>query len=322
MKVAVVYGGFSSEIEISKKSGKSVAGWLRNAGYEVYEVLLTKEQWAVVVLKGNEEVLYPIDRNDFSSVIDGVKVNFDNVFIIIHGDPGENGKLQAYFELIGQKFIGCDSFSMTVSFDKYSCKRYLQDAGVHLSEDILVRKGDSYCVSDIVSRLGLPVFVKATNGGSSFGVTKVKKAEDMEAALNTAFGEGNTAIIERAITGREIDCGVYQDREGIHALPPIEIVPENEYFDYEAKYLGASQEICPARISDAETKAIQDEAVKIFRHLGCKDLVRMDFILTEDGKPYFLELNPNPGMTAQSLVPQEVREAGMTMEEFFRKIIG
>ncbi len=322
MKIAVVYGGFSSEVEISKKSGKSVAGWLRNAGYEVYEVLLTRNQWAVVMQNGDAEELYPIDRNDFSAVINGEKINFDNVFIIIHGDPGENGKLQAYFELIGQKFVGCDSFSMTVSFDKYSCKRYLQDAGVYLSDDVLVRKGDRYSVTDIVSKLGLPVFVKATNGGSSFGVTKVKKAEDMDAALETAFAEGDTAIIERALVGREIDCGVYQDSEGIHALPPIEIVPENEYFDYEAKYQGASQEICPARISAQETKAIQDEAVKIFRHLGCKDLVRMDFILTEDGKPYFLELNPNPGMTAQSLVPQEVREAGMTMEQFFVKIIG
>ncbi len=322
MRVAVVYGGFSSEVEISRKSGKSVAGWLRNAGYEVYEVLLTKERWDVVVEDGNLKGIYPIDRNDFSAAINGEKIRFDNVFIIIHGDPGENGKLQAYFELIDQPFVGCDSFCETISFDKYSCKRYLQDAGVFLSEDVLVRKGDKYDVSDIVEKLGLPVFVKATNGGSSFGVTKVKKSEDMDAALETAFKEGETAIIERAVVGREIDCGVYQDSEGIHALPPIEIVSANEYFDYEAKYLGASQEICPARISVQETSIIQEEAVKIFKHLGCKGLVRMDFILTSDGKPYFLELNPNPGMTAESLVPQEVREAGMTMEEFFKKLIG
>ncbi len=322
MKIAVVYGGFSSEVEISKKSGKSVAGWLRNGGYEVYEVLLTKERWEVVIEEGEQKGCYPIDKNDFSAVVGEEKVRFDNVFIIIHGDPGENGKLQAYFELIDQPFVGCGSFCETVSFDKYSCKRYLQDAGVYLSDDVLVRRGESYDVDAIVAKLGLPVFVKATNGGSSFGVTKVKKAEDMAAALETAFAEGETAIIERAIVGREIDCGVYLDSEGVHALPPIEIVSENEYFDYEAKYLGASQEICPARISDEETSIIQAEAVKIFKHLGCTGLVRMDFILTADAKPYFLELNPNPGMTAESLVPKEVRTAGMTMEEFFKKLIG
>ncbi len=322
MTIAVVYGGFSSEVEISKKSGKSVAGWLRSAGYDVYEVLLTRERWEVVIEDGKQKGCYPIDKNDFSAVVGGEKVRFDNVFIIIHGDPGENGRLQAYFELIGQPFVGCGSFCETVSFDKYSCKRYLLDAGVYLSDDVLVRRGDSCDVDAIVEKLGLPVFVKATNGGSSFGVTKVKKAEDMDAALETAFAEGETAIIERAIVGREIDCGVYMDSEGVHALPPIEIVPENEYFDYEAKYLGASQEICPARISAEETAVIQAEAVKIFKHLGCTGLVRMDFILTADGKPYFLELNPNPGMTAASLVPQEVRAAGMTMEEFFKKIIG
>lgn len=316
-RIAVVYGGFSSEVEISIKSGKSVAGWLRNAGYEVYEVLLTKEEWCVVEESGR----YIIDRNDFSCTIGSEKITFDKVFIIIHGDPGENGLLQAYFEMLDIPFIGSSSLVTAIAFDKYACKSYLRGKGVNLAKDLYIRKGEEISPDEILKELKLPVFVKPTNGGSSFGVSKVKKAEELPAALEVAFKEGDGVLIEEGIVGREIDCGVYKDSKGSHALPLIEIVSKNEFFDYEAKYLGASDEICPAPLDEQTTLRVQEEAVKIFDILGCTGLMRYDFMVTAEGVPYFLEANPNPGMTAASLVPQMVAQAGMKMEDFLSALI-
>lgn len=316
-KIAVVYGGFSSEVEISIKSGKTVAAWLRNAGYQVYEILLTKEQWCVV----EGEKKYPVDKNDFSCTIGSEKIKFDKVFIIIHGDPGENGLLQAYFEMLDIPFIGSSSLVTSIAFDKYACKSYLKGKGVHLAKDLYIRKGEPITTEEILKDLKLPVFVKPTNGGSSFGVSKVKKEEELAAALEVAFKEGDGVLIEEGIVGREIDCGVYKDNKGTHALPLIEIVSKNEFFDYEAKYLGASDEICPAPIDEQTTLRVQQEAIKIFDILGCTGLMRYDFIVTEEGIPYFLEANPNPGMTAASLLPQMVAEAGIRMEDFLSALI-
>lgn len=321
-KIAVVYGGYSSEWEISVQSGKSVAGWLRNAGRNVYEVVISKDSWEVLCPDGKGGTRRcPVNKNDFSCTADGETIHFDKAYIVIHGDPGENGRLQAYFELIGMPYTGCGSLCTTISFDKYACKTYLRDYGICMAPDIMLRKDDSYSPEEIVSTLGLPVFVKPTGGGSSFGVTKVKRLEGLDSALAAAFAESDTVIIEKAVEGREIDCGVYSDSTGIHALPLIQIVPENEFFDYEAKYLGASKEICPAPVTEQERELIQKEAIRIFHRLGCRGLVRMDFILGNDGRPYYLELNPNPGMTAASLVPQMVRQAGMTMEDFLTRLI-
>lgn len=310
-------------MEISIKSGKSVAGWLRNAGRNVYEVLLSREGWwAVIPSEDGDEKRWPIDRNDFTFTPEGgEKVSFGKVFIIIHGDPGENGRLQAYFEMLGITCAGCSSQCATIAFDKYACKSYLRDSGICMARDIMLRRGDICLPGTVTTEVGLPAFVKPCGGGSSFGVSKIHREEEIAPALEAAFKESDTVIIEKAVSGREIDCGVYSDKDGVHALPLIEIIPRNEFFDYEAKYQGASSEICPAPIPDADRKMIQEEAVRIFRRLGCSGLVRMDFILGIDGKPYFLEINPNPGMTAASLVPQMVREAGMTMEDFLTGII-
>lgn len=315
--IAVVYGGFSSEVEISIQSGKSVSSWLRNAGYNVYEILLLKESWNVV----DGDRSYPVDKNDFSCTIDNKKITFDNVYIMIHGNPGENGILQAYFEMLDIPFVGCSSLTTAVSFDKNTCKSYLRNVADYLAKDICIRKDGDYNIDDILKKLQLPVFVKPTNGGSSFGVTKVKHAGDLKKAIDEAFKEGDTVLIEEAVVGREIDCGVYRNKDGVFALPLIEIVSKNEFFDYEAKYLGASDEICPAPIKEDFALRVQKEAVKIFRHLGCKGLVRLDFIVTDKGEPYFLEVNPNPGMTANSLVPKMVKEKGMKMEDFLESII-
>ena len=315
--VAVVYGGFSSEAEISVQSGKSVASWLRDAGYEVCEVLLEKDCWKAVTPYGD----FPVDKNDFSFTAGGVKTVFDNVFIMIHGNPGENGILQAYFELLGIPYTGCRSLCAAIAFDKYACKCFLRDSGVSLADDIFLRKGDRYSPDGIIGRLGLPVFVKPTNGGSSFGTTKVKDACDIEEAIASAFAEGDTVIIEKAVSGREIDCSVYCDGNGVHALPLTEIIPENEFFDYEAKYLGKSREICPAEMDGELAGRISDTAIKIYNRLGCSGLVRMDFIVTGNGEIYFLELNPNPGMTSESIVPKMVRAAGMEMKDFLKSVM-
>lgn len=310
-------------MEISVKSGKSVAGWLRNAGREVYEVLISREGWWAVIPSDNgDEKRWPIDRNDFTFTPDnGKKVCFGKVFIVIHGDPGENGRLQAYFEMLGITYAGCSSQCATIAFDKYACKSYLRDSGVCMAQDIMLRRGDACSPEKIAEEIGLPAFVKPCGGGSSFGVSKVRCTDDIVPALDKAFLESETVIIEKAVSGREIDCGVYTDENGVHALPLIEIIPHREFFDYEAKYMGASSEICPAPVPDTDRENIQREAVRIFNRLGCSGLVRMDFILGIDGKPYFLEINPNPGMTAASLVPQMVREAGMTMEDFLTGIL-
>lgn len=315
--IAVVYGGFSSEVEISIKSGQSVAQWLRNASYNVYEVLLTKGEWSLI--QGDER--YPIDRNDFSCTINQNKITFDKVFIIIHGEPGENGQLQAYFEMLDIPFVGSSSLTTSIAFDKYACKSYLRNAGVHLANDLYIRKDENVSPEEILKKVRLPFFVKPTNGGSSFGVSKVKEANQLPKALEIAFAEGDGVLIEEGISGREIDCGVYRDSKGVHALPLIEIVSKNEFFDYEAKYLGASQEICPAPIDPQTTLRVQQEAIKIFETLGCKGLMRYDFIVTQEGDPYFLEANPNPGMTAASLVPQMVAQMGLSMEEFLSALI-
>lgn len=316
--LAVVYGGFTSEYHISIQSGESVAGWLRNAGRRVYGILISRDGWWVVIPGGEngQETRIPVNKNDFSAEINGEHILFDKVYIAIHGDPGENGKLQAYFDMIGVPYVGCSAVCAAIAFDKYACKSYLRSSGVPLSKDMLLRLDDDYDPDDLALAVGMPMFVKPCDGGSSFGVSKVRKVQDLPEAIDKAFEDSDSIILEKYIVGREIDCGVYDDENGVHALPLIEIISDNDFFDYDAKYNGASRELCPAPIPPLQKALVQDTAMKIYSRLGCRGLVRMDFILGLDDKPYFLELNPNPGMTSSSLVPQMVREAGMTMEKF------
>ncbi|MFA6676991.1 MAG: D-alanine--D-alanine ligase [Bacteroidales bacterium] len=312
--IAVVYGGYSSEFEVSKMSGRYVADSIDKNLYKVYEVLLTKESWTVL----NYDA--PINRDDFSFTLEGQKIKFDKIYIMIHGDPGENGLLQAYFEMLEIPYVGCSSLSSSLIFDKYASKSYLRETIIKLPRDYFIRKDAGYEVQGIVKKLGLPIFVKPNDGGSSFGITKVHKIEELEPAIEKAFAEGKTVLCEEAIAGRELTCAVYKDNEGIHSLPIIEIVTENEYFDYEAKYLGKSQEICPAPITDAQREKIQYLSKVIYRHFGCGGCIRVDYILSGESA-YFLEVNPIPGMTEESLVPKMIKAAGMTTTEFLTKMI-
>ncbi|MEN6618067.1 MAG: D-alanine--D-alanine ligase [Rikenellaceae bacterium] len=317
--VALIYGGDSSEAEVSVKSGKHMAQHIDRERYEVFEVLIKGSDWGVQLENGT---VIQIDKADFSFTDStGRKVNFDIAFIMIHGTPGENGILEAYFEMVGQPSTTCSSVVSAITFNKYACKCYLRDTGILMAREVFMRKGDNYSVEDIVARLGLPLFVKPDSGGSSFGVTKVKRAEDLHLAIEAALSEGDTVLIEECITGREMTNGVFEADGKLVRLPVTEIISKNEFFDYEAKYLGASQEICPAAIPEELSERIIDISHKMYHYLGCKGVVRMDYIVRGEDV-FFLEINTVPGMTEMSLVPQQVRAAGMTIKEFLTKLLG
>lgn len=329
--VAVIYGSDSSEWEVSVRSGEFTASQLDGSRFDVYEVFARFGAWSVVAyrLKGQERVALPegnrpvIDKTDFSAVVGGNKVKFDFAYIMQHGAPGENGLMQGYLEMLGVPHSGCNAFVSAITFDKFSCKAYLKDVDfVKCADDIFLRKGESVegLAEKAVEKLGLPMFVKPTDGGSSFGVTKVKTAADFGKAVEYAFSEGNMLIAEAAIVGRELTCAVYFNGKENVALPVIEILTDNEFFDYEAKYNGHSKEVCPAQIPDSLRIEIQETSKKIYAHLGCSGLVRVDYICAEDGL-YFLEVNTIPGMTSASLVPQMVRAAGMNMTDFLTTVI-
>ena len=329
--VAVIYGSDSSEWEVSVRSGEFTASQIDGSRYDVYEIFARFGTWSLVAYRrhGCDRVVIPqaerplIDKSDFSVMAGGQKVKFDYAYIMQHGTPGENGLMQGYLEMIGVPHSGCDAFVAAITFDKFSCKSYLKDVDfVKCADDIFVRKGESLegLSQKAVDRLGLPMFVKPTDGGSSFGVSKVKRIEDFDKAVEDAFAEGKTVMAESAIVGRELTCAVYFNGKENVALPVIEIITENEFFDYEAKYNGHSREVCPAQIPDALRDEIQAVSKKIYAHLGCAGLVRVDYIASEEGL-YFLEVNTIPGMTSASLVPQMVRAAGLSMTDFLTTVI-
>ena len=263
-----------------------------------------------------------IDKTDFSFTYNGTKIKFDYAFIMIHGNPGENGVLQGYLEMMDIPFNTCTSFVSTITFDKHSCKRFLDFSGINMAKDLFIRRED-FCFADcdsIIDRLGLPLFVKPSDGGSSFGVTKVKEPKDLAKAIKAAFEVSSSVLVEESIQGREVTNGIYTVNGEMFTLPVTEIVTDREFFDYEAKYLGQSREICPAPIGDELTRRIQQTSRKIYRYLGCKGLVRIDYFI-KDNEIYFLEMNTVPGMTAMSLVPAQVRVAGIPMQEFFNTLI-
>ena len=329
--IAVIYGSDSSEWEVSVRSGEFTASQIDGARYDVYEIFARFGDWSLKAYRrnGGERVLLKEDERpqickcDFSVSLGGEKVKFDYAYIMQHGTPGENGLMQGYLEMLGVPHSGCNAFVAAMTFDKFSCKSYLKNVDyVKCADDIFVRKGEPLggLAQKAVDKLGLPMFVKPTDGGSSFGVTKVKKLEDFDKAVELAFSEGNMLLAEAAVVGRELTCAVYFDGDALQALPVIEIITENEFFDYEAKYQGLSREVCPAEIPDTLRDRIQEVSKKIYAHLGCSGLVRVDYICSGEDL-YFLEVNTIPGMTSASLVPQMVRAAGLSMTEFLTTVI-
>ena len=328
--IAVIYGSDSSEWEVSVRSGEFTASQLDGTRYNVFEIFARFGNWSLRAYRMNGDARHEVqqetvivDKTDFSVMLDGVKIKFDYAYIMQHGTPGENGLMQGYLEMLGVPHSGCNAFVSAITFDKFSCKSYLKNVDfVKCAEDIFLRKGEAAddLAQKAVEKLGLPMFVKPTDGGSSFGVTKVKSVGDFDKAVEYAFSEGNMLIAEAAIVGRELTCAVYNNGKENVALPVIEIITDNEFFDYEAKYNGHSKEVCPAHIPDSLRDEIQETSKKIYAHLGCAGLVRVDYICASDGL-YFLEVNTIPGMTAASLVPQMVRAAGLSMTDFLTSII-
>ena len=315
--IAIVAGGNSSEFEISVKSANNVSNALYTR-YITYVILIQGTNWYWEDKKGR---YHNIDKNDFSLVTDECRIRFDGVFIAIHGTPGENGLLQGYFDMLGIPYSSCSAFCSALTFNKQACKLFLKEYKIPMAEAILIRKGEKANTKSITKQIGLPCFVKPNDSGSSFGVSKVKKSEDLIAAIETAFKESNEVLIEAFMDGREVACGVLKTKTNPIILPVTEIISKNEFFDYEAKYTpGKSDEVTPADMPSVITDEIQRLSSLIYDLLGCKGIVRVDFIIIGQ-KPYFLEINTVPGMTVESLVPKEVRAAGMTLEDFYSMVV-
>ena len=315
--IAIIMGGFSSEFEISLKSGNVVYNTLDTTKYNAYRVHIFKDKWVYVDDVNTE---YPIDKNDFSTVVNQQKISFDVVFNAIHGSPGENGFLQAYFKLINIPQTSCNMYQAALTFNKRDCLSVLKPYGILTAESYYVNLGDEIKPQDIIKKVGLPCFVKANKAGSSFGITKVYKAEELSHAIDVAFKEDDEIIIESFLDGTEVSVGVITYKGKIKVLPITEIVSENDFFDYEAKYLGKSQEITPARISSNEEELVKAEAEKIYAILKMKGFSRSEFIF-KNGKPHFLEINTVPGLTNESILPQQAKAAGISMQELFDSAI-
>lgn len=326
--VAIVAGGDSSEYGVSLRSAAGIFSFLDKQKYNITIVLLRGSTWQAVIkwedTKDGVQVVEtaPIDKNDFSYLYQGTKYSFDFAYITIHGTPGENGRLQGYFDMIGLPYSCCGVLAAAMTFNKYTCNHYLQGFDVRIAPSMLLRKNEPLpTLSTIVEKVGLPCFIKSNVGGSSFGCTKVKSEADVLPAIQSAFKEGDEFICEAFMQGVEITCGVYKVKDKAVAFPITEVVTSNEFFDYDAKYKGQVDEITPARIPDAIRDRIQAETLRIYDILGCQGIIRVDWIITEGEQINLLEVNTTPGMTATSFIPQQVRAAGLDIKDVLTDII-
>ncbi len=311
--VAVAMGGYSSEYEISLKSGGVVCASLDTDMYNVYAVHILKDGWFYVSERGEK---HPVDKGNFSFNDGTTTVQPDVVFNTVHGTPGEDGFLASYLELIGIPQTSAGFYAAALSFNKRDCLTVLKNFGIKCATSYYLNKGMDIHSNEIIEKVGLPCFVKPNRAGSSFGVSKVNEQKDLLPAINEAFKEDHEVLIETTLVGTEVSVGAYLDQGEIKVLSPTEIVSENDFFDYEAKYLGKSQEITPARISEEEKEKVQKETKRIYELLGMKGVTRSDFII-QNGTPYLIETNTTPGLSKESIIPKQAKEAAMTLREFF-----
>ena len=315
--IAIIMGGYSSEVEISLKSGTLVYENISKEKYNVYKVHILINKW---VLVDDNNVEYAINKHDFSAIINEEKINFDCIFNAIHGNPGENGVILAYFDLIGLKHTSAPFYQMALTFNKRDCLSVVKQFGVKTATSFYINKGDSFNVSDIIDKVGLPCFVKPNNAGSSFGITKAKTKNEIIPAIEKAFEEDSEILIEEFLDGPEITIGVLNYKGKVTVLPMTEIVTDNDFFDYEAKYLGKSEEITPARISNEIHQKLEKAASHMYSILNMSGFTRSEYILVND-EPYFLEMNTVPGLTNASLIPQQAEAAGISLPELFHNAI-
>ena len=318
--IAIVCGGDSSEHDVSLRSAQGLYSFFDKERYNVYIVDIKGQDWHVELPGG---ITARIDRNDFSFVEDGKAKWFDYAYITIHGTPGENGILQGYFDLIGIPYSTSGVLVEAMTFDKFVLNQYLRGYGVAVADSLLIRQGYEQLVSDdeIEQRIGMPCFVKPAADGSSFGVSKVKNKDQLAPAIRKAMLESDEIMVEQFLDGTEISIGVYKTREKSVVLPATEVVTQNEFFDHDAKYNGQVQEITPARLSEDVTRRVREITSHIYDILHCNGIIRIDYIISKEGKIFMLEVNTTPGMTPTSFIPQQVRAAGMEMKDVLTDIV-
>jgi len=315
--IAIIMGGYSSEYKISLNSGNVVYETLDDSKYTAYRIHIFKDKWVYV---NDLEEEFPIDKNDFSINVGAFKIKFDCVFNAIHGSPGEDGFMQGYFDLLGIPHTSCDMYQAALTFNKRDLLSVLKPYGIKTAESFHINLGDSINEDAIIAKVGLPCFVKANKAGSSFGVSKVHKKDHLQNAINIAFKEDDEIIIESFLDGVEVSVGVITYKGKTKILPITEIVSENDFFDYEAKYLGKSQEITPARLTDEQEKKVTKEAKKVYEILKMKGFSRSEFIF-KNGEPYLLEMNTIPGLTQESILPQQAAAANISLADLFASAI-
>ncbi|MDE3185227.1 MAG: D-alanine--D-alanine ligase [Bacteroidota bacterium] len=318
-KIAFVTGGYSGEAEISYLSAKTIEKNIDPEKFDYYKIDITPKGWFYEYKNGKTEV----DKNDFSIIVDQQKIHFEAVLIGIHGTPGEDGKLQGYFDMLGLPYTSCNCAISALTFNKRYTVAVASFAGIKVANSVLLFKNTYQSPDELVKNLKFPVFVKPNNGGSSIGMSKVNSpSEELGVAIQKAFKEDDQVLVEEFIKGRELTIGVFKSKGKIIPLPITEIITKKEFFDYEAKYLGASQEITPAEVTDDIALQIKEQAIKIYQIFNCRGIVRIDFIYNEeDHQPYMLEINTVPGQTEASLVPQQVKVMGWTLMDFYTALL-
>ncbi len=320
-KVAIVSGGYTGEYEVSLKTGKTITQHLQSLDkYELYNIIIDRNNW-IMQHQGRD---YPVDKNDFTVQLGEDKLHFDIAFLTIHGTPSEDGKLQGYLEMMQIPYCMCGVLSSAITFNKKMANEHLMHSGVtKVAQNLMIKRGDTWSTSSILSVLSFPLFVKPNEGGSSLATYKVYNEEELEKAIYQGLEFGKQVLIEEYIEGREFSVGVYESEEGLQALPITELITENDFFDYEAKYTsGKTQEVTPADIPEDIKLKIQKQAVRIFEIFQCSYFVRIDFIWKKDTQDiYFLEVNTMPGQSEASILPQQIRCAGMSLSQFYDKML-
>ena len=318
-KIALVTGGYSGESVISYKSASSIQKNIDLEKWDCYLIDINPEGWYYVDENSSKT---EVDKNDFSITVRNEKINFDAVLIGLHGTPGEDGKLQGYFDCLDIPYTSCDAASSALTFNKRYTVAVAAFAGIHVARSLHLFRDTALSSEEILKQLRLPLFVKPNNGGSSLGMSKVKETVELDAALLKAFKEDNQVLVEEFISGREFTIGVFKSKGNIIALPITEIVSKNEFFDFEAKYEGASEEITPAKVEEVIADKVRDAARKAYEVFNCRGIVRIDFIYNEQaGQPFLLEINTVPGQSAASIVPQQVQAMGWSLKEFYSALI-
>ena len=319
--IALVTGGYTGESVVSFKSADFVESQIDREKYNIYKIVIIKEGW---YFQDTDAVKHSVDKNDFSILLNNKKINFDAAFIMLHGSPGEDGKLQGYFDLLDIPYTSCDVLTSSLTMNKGYSKAIVNGIkDLYIARSIQLFDNSVHAEKELMANLDFPLFIKPNNGGSSIGMTKVKTKLELPGALQKAFNEDQQVLVEEFVQGREFSIGVFKNNKGIQVLPATEVIPSNDFFDFEAKYTpGATEEITPGRMTEAEKSRVERIVAEIYIKLNCKGMVRIDYFLqNETSNFYFIEINTIPGQTAQSFIPQQVRAAGLNIAEFYGDLI-